>query len=573
MLNLTRPLAAAAARRGLATARLGATAARPRVLRLMATQAASGKTAAPAAAAAAPSKPTATQTPPPATTPAAAAASKPITTPSGKALKHMSFVVEEGGIAVITFDQQGSKVNTLNREVGEDFLAVFTQLQNDPAIRAAVVISGKEADFIAGADINMFDTCSTQEDMENLVRPVHELFDGLESGKPVVAAINGNCLGGGLEFALACHYRIASESPKTGFALPEVMLGILPGAGGTQRLPKLCGLQESLPLILTGKRINPRKAKKIKLVDQTADPKALRFAAVQAARNLADGKLKPDRSTKGMVPRLTKAVLESTDFGSNFVFKKAHEMVMKNTKGVYPAPLKIIDVLKTSLKHGFGSKEGFEAEVKAFAELGMTSESQALRSIFHGQNACKKNPYDAKAAPVGTLGVLGAGLMGAGVAEVAVGKGLTVVLKDANLDGLGRGLEQIDSAFRTKVKRRKMESFEKDKTMSRVIGVTDDDATWKQSMAKADYVIEAVFEDLSLKHRIVKEIEAATSDKCIFASNTSPFRSPRLPRPARARRILLVCTFSRPCPRWRWWRLSQPPRPPRRRWPPPTSWR
>lgn len=216
----------------------------------------------------------------------------------------------------------------------------------------------------------------------------HALGRNLNRGKPIVAAIHGSCLGGGLETALACRYRIASESPKTVLGLPEVKLGILPGAGGTQRLPALIGVQAALPLMLTGSNVRPAKAKKIKLVDEVADPNALRSAAIQAARELADGKRIVDREPKSIVPRLTKFVLEQTSFGQNMLLKKARESVMKMTHGNYPAPLKIIDVVQTGLQYGFKSSAGYAAETAGFSELGLTPESRALTSIFFGMQVC-----------------------------------------------------------------------------------------------------------------------------------------------------------------------------------------
>ena len=172
------------------------------------------------------------------------------------------------------------------------------------------------------------------------------------------------------------------------------MLGILPGGGGTQRLPKLVGLQAALPMMLAGQRIRPAKAKRMKLVDGVADPFALEHAAIQAAEGLAAGTLVPDRGPKGLVGKLTKFALENTPYGRDFVMKKAREGVHKQTNGNYPAPNTIIDVVEESMKNGgFCSPAGYAAEARGFAELGMTSESEALRSIFFGQTACKKNPY------------------------------------------------------------------------------------------------------------------------------------------------------------------------------------
>mmetsp|Transcript_24158 Transcript_24158/g.72076 ORF Transcript_24158/g.72076 Transcript_24158/m.72076 type:complete len:686 (+) Transcript_24158:241-2298(+) len=398
---------------------------------------------------------------------------------------------------------------------------LWDKLEASPDVRASVLLSDKPNDWIAGADISMFDGCRSEEDFLAIPHGIHPLFAKIETGKPIVAAIHGSCLGGGLELALSCTYRIATESSRTKLGLPEVMLGILPGAGGTQRLPKLIGLQNALPLMLQGSNVKPSKAKRLKMVDQTADPHALEFAAVKAADELASGKLVPDRAPKGVVAKATKFVLENTSFGSNFVFKKARESVMKMTRGNYPAPLAIIDVVEESTAKGYTSNAGYEAEAKAFARLGMTTESEALRSIFFGQQACKKNPYPENAKKAKNIAVLGAGLMGAGVAEVSAPNGYKVTLMDASEGGLARGINQIEKNLKNKVKRRRLTSFEADQVMSDVTGVTTDQEIWKKMFGKADVVIEAVFESLELKHKVIKDVEAATRPDCIFASNTS----------------------------------------------------
>eukprot|EP01147_Barroeca_monosierra_P007356 gene7356-504_t len=439
------------------------------------------------------------------------------------ASKNVRYQIEDDGIAVVTFDLQGSKVNTLSMDLAGEFTSVISTLENDSKVRAAVIMSGKEDNFIAGADINMFTKCKnvqTPEEMESLSRQSHVMFEHFAAGKPKVAAINGSCLGGGLELALACHYRVASSNPKTVFSLPEVMLGILPGAGGTQRLPALIGLQNAMPIMLTGKNINPSKAKKMKLVDNVADPSALKHAAILAAKGLADGTLKVNRQPKGL-EKLIRKVIEETEFGRSFAFKKAREMVMKQTKGVYPSPLKIIDVLETSARSGFCSKDGFDAEARAFGELGMTPESRALVSIYFGQTACKKNPYGKPKSSEKLVGVLGAGLMGAGIAQVTLVKGVDVLLKDAKPEGLARGLDQIYRNLEKKTKRRRMTQFEFDRAMSRITGLSDSDASWQKHFSNTDMIIEAVFENLELKHKIIKHFEEITPDHCIFATNTS----------------------------------------------------
>ncbi len=218
----------------------------------------------------------------------------------------------------------------------------------------------------------------------------------------MVAAIYGSCLGGGLEVAMACHYRIAVEDKKTGLGLPEVMLGLLPGGGGTQRLPKLAGVPNSLDMMLTGKTLKVDRAKKWGIVDQVVKPlgpgldqpekrtmQYLEEVAIKAAKDLVKGSIKSGKK-KGTMDRIMDAALK-IGWVKDKVFEKAKGQVMKQTKGLYPAPLKILEVVRTGLDKGPAS--GYEAECQGFGELAMTEESKGLISLFHGQTECKKNAF------------------------------------------------------------------------------------------------------------------------------------------------------------------------------------
>jgi enoyl-CoA hydratase/long-chain 3-hydroxyacyl-CoA dehydrogenase len=337
--------------------------------------------------------------------------------------------------------------------------------------------------------------------------------------RPVVAAINGSCLGGGLEVALACRYRIATSSPKTRLGLPEVQLGLLPGAGGTQRLPKVVGIQQAITLMTTGQQCKPEKAKKLGLVNEVVDPSALQTVAIQAARELASGKLSAGKPKGGLMTW----ALEGNPLGRNLLFGKAEEMIKKASGGHYPAPLAILECVRQGVESGH--EAGSAKEREGFGALGMTSVSKSLRGIFFGQTATKKNPAQlpagTKAPEVKTVGILGAGLMGAGIAQVTTGAGLGVVLKDRDTAGLSRGLKQIGDNLAAKAKKRSITGFEKDLQLARVIGVSDEDKSWRAHIARADIVVEAVFEDLALKHRVIKDVEPSMKPTAVFATNTS----------------------------------------------------
>lgn len=237
--------------------------------------------------------------------------------------------VRPDGVAVVRFDDPNQSVNTLTAGLMQEFDSTLTQIETDPNIKAWVLTSGKPGCFIAGADINIMNNAKDAAEVEAVVAHGHKLFDRLEScTKPAVAAIDGVCLGGGLEVALACHYRIASTSSKTNLALPEIKLGLLPGGGGTQRLPKVVGLVEALTMATTGGNVKPKKAKRTGLVDQLADPFALEAAAIDAALGLANGTVKKSKRKKNLQAR----VMEDFPPVRNFVFKKTREKIQKLTK-------------------------------------------------------------------------------------------------------------------------------------------------------------------------------------------------------------------------------------------------
>lgn len=413
-------------------------------------------------------------------------------------------------ITVITLDQPGEKVNKLNDELIAEFRELFDRLENESRLEGIILISGKKNNFVAGADVEMLKNKKAPEEIEELSRTGNDLLLRLSNFDiPIVAAIHGSCLGGGLEVAMACHYRVASKHSKTVMGQPEVKLGLLPGGGGTQRLPRLIGLQKALTYMLTGKNIYPRQAYKMGLVDELTHKDAILTAAEKAVRKIRDGKF--TRKDKRSLPE---KLLEGNPIGRKIIFSQARKRAQSNTKGNYPAPFKIIDCIKEGYQNGL--KAGLEKESVGFGELAATRESKNLVNLFFAMQGAKKNPYSEQARDLRKIGVLGAGLMGSGIADVSVNNGLRVLLKDQNVEQAAKGKEIIWDNLQEKVDKRIISTFERDRTSSLITP-----AGTYEGFGNADMVIEAVFEDLELKQKMVKEIEEVVPESCIFASNTS----------------------------------------------------
>ncbi|GAB60139.1 fatty acid oxidation complex subunit alpha FadJ [Rheinheimera nanhaiensis] len=422
-----------------------------------------------------------------------------------------SLQIRDDNVGVITMDIAGESMNVLKAAFADEISQLLSDIKANSQLKGLVFISGKPDSFIAGADISMLDGCKTAEEAQAIGRMGQQMFDQLEQLPiPLVAAIHGPCLGGGLELAMACHARVATSDSKTVLGLPEVQLGLLPGSGGTQRLPKLVGLQKALDMILTGKQLRAAQAKKAGLVDEVVPNSILLDAAVKLAL-----KGKPKREPVKL--NLVGKVLERTPFGRNILFSQARKQTLSKTQGNYPAPLKILDVIKTGVDSGM--QAGLAAEAKAFGELCMTKESAALRSLFFATTQMKKETGAGETKPnkVRKAAVLGGGLMGGGIANVTATKaGIAVRIKDINEQGISNALKYSYSLLEKKFNRRFISKAEMQKQLLLITGTTD-----YSGFHDADIVVEAVFEDLALKQQMVADIEQHCSENTIFASNTS----------------------------------------------------
>ncbi|MFC3093246.1 fatty acid oxidation complex subunit alpha FadJ [Alteromonas sediminis] len=418
---------------------------------------------------------------------------------------------QDNGVAILTMDVPNESMNTLKIEFGEQVNAMLDEIENDRDIKGVVLISGKSNSFVAGADISMLDSCETADDAETIAKGGQDVFDRIENMRATfVAAIHGPALGGGLELALACHYRVCTDDNATQLGLPEVQLGLLPGSGGTQRLPKLIGIQPAMTMMLTGASKRAKQAKKLGIVDDMVPHSVLLEVATKYALK---GKPQRSKPQKGLMNK----ALEQTGFGRDMLFKKAKEQTLAKTKGNYPAPIKIIDVIEAGISGGI--KAGLRAEAKAFGELVVTPESAELRQIFFATTQMKKEHGVADVEPkkVKKVGVLGGGLMGGGIAYVTSTKaGVPARIKDIRPEGIANAMKYSYDLLNKKVKKRFMLKSQMQKQMALLTGTLD-----YSGMQDVDMVIEAVFEDVGLKQQMVADIEANCNEGTIFASNTS----------------------------------------------------
>lgn len=452
------------------------------------------------------------------------------------------------GVAVIVFDRPGESLNTLHADFATDFATALDRVEADSEAKALVITSGKKDTFIAGADLNTVRDAPNAETAARLSASGQAILDRLaRSNLPSVAAIHGACLGGGLEVALACSERVASDHEKTKLGVPEVQLGLLPGLGGTQRLPRRVGLQASLDLMLTGRQVNARRAKKIGLVDEVTPEAIVLEVACERAQRLATTPRKKTTldALKGLFDReeLTELALAENPLGRKVVFDQAKKALLEKTHGNYPAPERILEVVRVGLERGI--RAGLDAEAEAFGELAMSSVARELIRIFFVTQELKKDRgvEDSSVAPrdVRRVGILGAGLMGAGIAYVSATRAsIDVRVKDRDTAGLGRGLRHVRGLLDERVSRRRMTKVQRHRIMSRITATVD-----YSGFAGAGVIVEAVFEDLNLKRSVVEELEATVPPDVVIASNTSSIPITKIAEGAKhAERILGMHYFS-----------------------------
>jgi 3-hydroxyacyl-CoA dehydrogenase / enoyl-CoA hydratase / 3-hydroxybutyryl-CoA epimerase len=416
-------------------------------------------------------------------------------------------------LATLTFDSPDKKVNVFTRGALQELETLLEELAGRKDIGCLILLSGKEGSFIAGADVEEIARVSDPVEAEAGSRVGHRLFSTWESLPfPTVAAIRGVCLGGGLEISLASTYRVASDRPDTKMGLPEVRLGILPGWGGSTRLPRRIGIAEALDLILTGKTVVGKKALKLGLIDALMPDARFLDTVRDFARERMD---RPRREEGGF--DLKETLLEKNPVGRKILFDQARKKTLEQTRGHYPAPLRAIEVVRVGVEDG--PRAGFDAEARAVAELATSRISKNLVHVFRLTEENKKETGLDGAQPreVHSTAVLGAGVMGGGIAQlIADERSLPVRMKDVRDEALASGMKHAAGLFDKQVERRRLTAAEARRKMALLHPTLD-----YSGFRRVDFVVEAIVENMGVKQEVMAETAKHLPEDAILASNTS----------------------------------------------------
>ncbi|MFO0826184.1 MAG: 3-hydroxyacyl-CoA dehydrogenase NAD-binding domain-containing protein [Gemmataceae bacterium] len=433
-------------------------------------------------------------------------------------LNHLRLDRDGRGVVTVTFDVRGTPVNVFNDEVMGELRTVVEQLERDPP-RVVVFRSGKASGFFAGADVNRIQQLETPDEVRTVINAGHELFSRIEHLPcPTVAVIRGMCLGGGLEFALACKHRIACEEASTKLGLPEVSLGLIPGWGGTQRLPQLVGLREALKMILEGATLNASKAAEAGLVDVTATPDHFEETVTHFINDRLAG-----RSVRKPSQGLVDTLLNGTWPGNVVVFGAARRRIEKRGRD-YPA----LPAALWAIEAGFQTPGplGYEAEREEFVGVVFTPAARNLIGLFFARERARKPATwvgGTKPSPVRKAAVVGAGTMGSGIAQLLAFNGIPVVLRDINDDLVAAGMKKIGSLTEAAVKKSLL-TQEAGDALVRSITPT---SAW-EPLADCDLVIEAVVEREDIKRSVFQELASRLAPNAVLASNTSALSISRI---------------------------------------------
>jgi 3-hydroxyacyl-CoA dehydrogenase/enoyl-CoA hydratase/3-hydroxybutyryl-CoA epimerase len=432
-------------------------------------------------------------------------------------MKTIDFKIDNDGIALLTVDVKDKPMNVITPEFIDDIAEAAEKISADDEIRGAVVTSGKDS-YMAGADLKglvaTFDQRTDAAEVYGWCRQLQQAYRKLETcGKPVAAAINGTALGGGLELALACHYRVVGDHPKTRLGQPEVQIGLMPGAGGTQRLLRLMGIEAALRMNTEGKHIAPQKALEMGFVDEVVEPGKEVVAAREWVKTTDTTDAPWDRKgfkVPGGAGLMHPAAIQTQVVGA--------ALMQKMTNHNYPAPLAIMSA--TYEGSVLPMDKALDVESKYFTQLLMDPTSRNMtRTLFLNKGAADKlvrRPKGPDKRPVTKLGILGAGMMGAGVAYVSAYAGMQVVLLDTAKEKAEKGKDYSRELLQKRIDRGRMEADKAADILERIHTTTE-----YADLEGCELVIEAVFEDVDIKADVTAKTEAVIAEDAIFASNTS----------------------------------------------------
>ncbi len=415
-------------------------------------------------------------------------------------------------MAQLIFDAANKPVNILTSELMNALEGELTKLQTRNDLEGLIVCSAKPKSFIVGADIGEIAAVTDPEEGYQLARKGQRIFHMLSQLPiPTVAAINGTCLGGGLELALACRYRVASDIDQLSLGLPEVRLGIIPGFGGTQRLPRLIGLSKALELILTGRTLNAIQAKRLGLVDEIADPEFL----LELAKVMLQTKPKRRRPRQPLLLRF----LEGQKFGRQIIGNKARERLLVTAGEHYPAPLLAIKVVLHGLN--LPLEEAFDFEARMCGKLIITEVCKNLIHIYELTEGAKKlgKRQQDLSRSIRKAALFGAGTMGGDIAMLFARQGITVRLGDISAKPIGQALNRIATSLERSVRTRRLKKTVAAQQLERIHPTVIKHGKW--GFANVDILLEAVVEEIAIKQSLLAELESLTKPECIFATNTS----------------------------------------------------
>ena len=444
----------------------------------------------------------------------------------------IKYELDSDGVALLTIDVPGKSMNVITREFMEDLEKLVPQIAADDKVKGAVITSGKQGSFVAGADLTMLLEMSEmvktapREELFQAAYRMNKALRAMETcGKPFAAAVNGLALGGGLEIALACHYRVIADNPKITLGVPEVMVGLLPGGGGTQRLPRLMGIQMALPYLLQGKNMTPQQAKMNNVVHEVVPQDEL---VATARKWILDG----GKAEQPWDQKRFKIPGGQGVYDPNIVqtFVGAPAMTKKETKGNYPATVSILSCVYEG--HQLPMDKALQVESKYFTELLLGDVApNMIRTLFVNKQAAEKGvrrPKDIPPMKTKKLGMLGAGMMGAGIAYVSAMAGIEVVLLDVSQEAAEKGKAYSENLLAKRVKRKKTTEEKADKILSLITPTTD-----YADLEGCDLIIEAVLEDVEVKAKVTAQTEAVVPESCIYGSNTSTLPITQLAKASR----------------------------------------